>query len=105
MPDGSNALAGPARLALMRGWAHWQALNAEIAWLERQIAEHAKTRKRSVACRQFKNGRRMAAWLGIVPMQKSSGRRQRLGRTTKQGDAYLRTLLFQGARSVVLTAH
>ena len=58
-----------------------------------------------VDARQFKNGRQMAAWLGLVPRQKSSGGKQRLGRITKQGDAYLRTVLFQGARSAVLTAH
>jgi transposase len=40
-----------------------------------------------------------------VPRQKSSGGKQRLGRITKQGDDYLRTLLFQGARSAVVTAH
>jgi transposase len=40
-----------------------------------------------------------------VPRQKSSGGKQRLGHITRQGDDYLRTLLFQGARSAVLTAH
>jgi transposase len=58
-----------------------------------------------VDARQFKNGRQLAAWLGLVPRQKSSGGKQRLGRITKQGDDYLRTLLFQGARSAVVTAH
>jgi len=58
-----------------------------------------------VDARQFKNGRQMAAWLGIVPSQKSSGGKQRLGRITKQGNDYLRALLFQGARSAILTAH
>lgn len=38
--DGSNELAGPARQALMRGWAQCQALDQEIAWLDKQIAEH-----------------------------------------------------------------
>ncbi len=58
-----------------------------------------------VDARQFRNGRQMAAWLGIVPKQKSSGGKQRLGSITRQGNDYLRTLLFQGARSAVLTAH
>lgn len=53
---------------------------------------------------QFNNGRQRAASLGIVPKQNRRGGKQRLGRITKQGDSYLRTLLFQGARSVVLTA-
>ena len=58
-----------------------------------------------VDARQFKNGRQMAAWLGIVPKQKSSGGRQRLGSITRQGNDYLRTLLFLGARSAMRTAH
>jgi transposase len=39
--DGSKELAGPAREALMRAWAQWQVLDQEIAWFDRQIAEHA----------------------------------------------------------------
>jgi transposase len=39
--DGNNELAEPARQALMRGGAQWQALDDEIAWFDRQIAEHA----------------------------------------------------------------
>jgi hypothetical protein len=53
----------------------------------------------------FKNGRQFAAWIGTVPKQKSSGGKTRLGRITKQGNTYLRTLLFQGARSAVTSAH
>ena len=49
----------------------------------------------------FKNGRQLAAWLGLVPGQYSSGGKQRLGRITKAGDRYLRTLLILGARSVL----
>ena len=41
----------------------------------------------------FKNGRQFAAWLGLVPGQYSSGGKPRLGRITKAGDAYLRSLL------------
>jgi transposase len=51
--------------------------------------------------RVFKNGREMAAWLGIVPKQHSSGNKIRLGRISKRGDRYLRTLLIHGARAVV----
>ncbi|MFP3647270.1 transposase [Paraburkholderia sp. SIMBA_054] len=53
----------------------------------------------------FKNGRQFAAWLGTMPKQASSGGKTRLGRITKQGNTYLRTLLFQGARSAVTSAH
>lgn len=49
--------------------------------------------------RDFKNGRQFAAWLGLVPRQSSTGGVARLGRITKRGDRYLRTLLVHGARS------
>ncbi len=54
--------------------------------------------------RDFRSGRQFAAWLGLTPKQHSSGGKNRLGRITKRGDAYLRTLLVQGARSVLNTA-
>jgi transposase len=53
--------------------------------------------------RLFKNGRQFAAWLGLVPRQFSTGGKPILGRITKQGDVYLRTLLIHGARSALLT--
>ena len=49
----------------------------------------------------FRNGRQLAAWLGLVPRQHSSGGTRRLGRITKRGDVYLRTLLIHGARAVM----
>lgn len=49
----------------------------------------------------FKNGRSLAAWIGLVPRQNSSGGKERLGGITKQGDRYLRQLLVVGALSVV----
>ena len=54
--------------------------------------------------RDFSNGRQFAAWLGLTPRQHSSGGRSRLGHITGRGDAYLRCLLVQGARSVLHTA-
>ena len=53
---------------------------------------------------EFKSGRQLSAWLGLVPGQYSSGGKQRLGRITKAGDPYLRMLLILGARSVLQTA-
>lgn len=47
----------------------------------------------------FKNGRDMAAFLGLVPRQHSSGGREKLLGISKRGDSYLRTLLIHGARS------
>jgi transposase len=49
----------------------------------------------------FKNGREMAAWLGLVPRQKSSGNKTVLLGISKRGDRYIRTLLIHGGRSVV----
>lgn len=54
--------------------------------------------------REFRNGREMAAWLGLVPRQVSTGGRARLLGISKRGDRYLRTLLIHGARSVVRLA-
>ena len=100
--------------------AQWQQLQARIANADRRIQSHAKadeacTRLRAIigvgpitadavvatvgSAHDFKNGRQFAAWLGLVPMQHSSGGRSRLGRISCRGDSYLRTLLIQGARS------
>ncbi len=49
----------------------------------------------------FDSGRQLAAWIGLVPGQYSSGGKTRLGRITKAGDAYLRSLLVMGARAVL----
>uniref|UniRef100_E6QG54 Transposase of ISCARN5, IS110 family subgroup IS1111 n=1 Tax=mine drainage metagenome TaxID=410659 RepID=E6QG54_9ZZZZ len=49
----------------------------------------------------FRNGRELAAWVGLVPRQSSSGGKSRLGRITKHGDSYLRTLFVQGAMAVI----
>ena len=50
---------------------------------------------------EFRNGRQVAAWIGLVPGQYSSGGKQRLGRITKAGDHYLRSLLVMGARAIL----
>jgi transposase len=125
LEDATHEMNGLARMALLRGWEHWQALDQQIAWSDGQIAAQVKQNSQArqliaitgigpltasaavatiVDARQFKNGRQMAAWLGMVPKQASSGGKTRLGRITKQGNDYLRTLLVQGARSAVETA-
>jgi transposase len=50
---------------------------------------------------EFANGRPLAAWLGLVPRQSSSGGKERLLGISKRGDRYLRTLLIHGARATV----
>ena len=53
---------------------------------------------------QFANGRQMSAAFGLTPRQHSSGGKERLLGISKRGDAYLRSLLIHGARSVIRTA-
>jgi transposase len=100
-------------------------LDQEVAWFDRQIAEHANRDTQAKRCmemcgvgplrasatvatvvdaRQFRNGRQLAAWIGMVPKQNSSGGKRRLGRITIQGNDYLRTLLVLGARSAFAAA-
>ena len=49
----------------------------------------------------FRSGRNLAAWIGLVPRQSSSGGKERLGRISKQGNRYLRQLLVVGAMAVI----
>ena len=53
--------------------------------------------------RDFRNGRQFSAWIGLVPRHSGTGGadKNRLGRISKRGDAYLRRLLVHGARSVL----
>jgi transposase len=52
----------------------------------------------------FKNGREMAAWLGLVPRQHSTGGKEKLLGISKRGDTYLRMLLIHGARAALRVA-
>ena len=49
----------------------------------------------------FKSGRELAAWIGLVPRQNSTGGKERMGRISKQGDQYLRWLLVAGAMTII----
>jgi transposase len=112
----------PASLVmLLRDLAgHWRLLRERVAVGDRRIATHAKAdarceRVQSIigvgpitadalvatvgSAHEFKNGRQLGAWLGLAPTQHSSGGHARLGNISCRGDAYLRTLLIQGARS------
>jgi transposase len=126
LEDAGNELGGLARLALQRAWAQWQELDAHLAWCDERIAAHRKaneqvrqaeqligvgpvTASAVVATvgdfNQFKSGAQFGAWMGLTPRQNSSGGKNKLGAITKRGDTYLRTLLIQGAKSAVTTAH
>lgn len=54
--------------------------------------------------RRFPSGRHLASYLGLTPREFSSGLKRRLGRISKRGDGYLRTMLIHGARSVLIHA-
>jgi len=53
---------------------------------------------------QFKSGRDLAAWIGLTPLNKSSGGKERLGKISRMGDQYLRRLLVVGMTSRVRSA-
>jgi transposase len=53
---------------------------------------------------RFPSGRHFACWLGLTPSERSSAQRRHLGKISKQGDVYCRTLLVHGARSALLAA-
>jgi transposase len=53
---------------------------------------------------RFKDGRTLSSWIGFTPKETSSGSSRTLGRMSKRGDVYVRTLMIQGARSVLASA-
>ena len=79
------------------------------AWASDRLGVGPVTASAAVATagdfKQFKSGAQFGAWIGLVPRQRSSGGKNNLGGITKRGDTYLRTLLIQGAKSAVMTAH
>jgi len=79
--------------------------NPECQRIARICGVGSKTATAVVAAvgdgKEFKNGRHMAAWMGLVPRQHSSGDKRLLMGISKRGDKHLRTLLIHGARSVV----
>lgn len=115
-------LPGYANLCVGDLLAHTADLDAKIAEYDRAIAQAARDDARSKRLmalpgigpvtasallasmgggHDFDNGRQVAAWIGLVPGQYSSGGKARLGRITKAGDNYLRSLLVMGARAVL----
>ncbi len=121
--DGDDARLPPVARTCLEGLARqFMSLHEEIAIAERRI--HAWHRSNEASRRLetipgigpivasalaasitdpsvFKSGRELAAWIGLVPRQNSTGGKQRLGRISKQGDQYLRWLLVAGAMSVI----
>ena len=122
LADETNELPPRARQLFRRLFDHVRELDRQAKEIEDQIQawhrdDPASQRLRQIPgvgfitataltasigdVRAFKNGRQMAAWLGLVPRQYSSGGKQVLRRISKRGDGYLRKLLVIGARAVL----
>ena len=123
--DASNELPSAFRILVQQLLDHLKELDRQVGKLEVQIQSwHSNS---VVSCKlaeipgigpitasalvasigdakNFDSGRQVAAWLGLVPRQHSSGGKQNLLGISKRGDTYLRTLLIHGARSVIYRA-
>ncbi len=122
LEDADNALTEVARELLCSQSERLRELDAQIRAYEARIeslhrVDEASQRLAAIEgigpltasalraavgdAREFRNGRHLAAWLGLVPRQHASGNRQVLLGISKRGDRYLRTLLIHGARAVL----
>ena len=123
--DASNELPGSFRVLVQRLLDHLKELDRQVDELEAQIQAWHRNSDLSTKIAQvpgigpisasaliasigdaknFDNGRQLAAWLGLVPKQHSTGGKSNLLSISKRGDTYLRTLLIHGARSVIYHA-
>jgi transposase len=122
--DASNELSTMGRVVVQRAFEHWRELDEHMRWCDRQIGQHVRSSPAAQRAakidgigelgasaltasvgdfKQFRSGDQFGAFLGLVPRQNSSGGKASLGRITKRGDDYLRTLLIQGAKSAVMS--
>lgn len=122
LEDAENGLPEISRSLFARLFGHFQQLSQQVKELESQLKAWHKQSEASgrieaipgigaltasalVAsigdAKSFKSGRQLAAWLGLVPRQDSSGGKEKLLGISKRGDVYLRTLLIHGARAVL----
>ncbi len=125
LEDAENGLPGAFRQLLRRLGENLKEMHRQVGELEREIGlwHRGNEASRRLAAidgigpitasalvasvgdaRSFKNARQLPAWLGLVPRQESTGGKPRLLGISKRGDAYLRTLLIHGARSVIQAA-
>jgi transposase len=125
LEDATNELPGSFRLLVQRLTQQLKELDRQGGEIEAQIAawhrDNELSRKLAAVpgigpitasalvatvgdAKNFANGRQLAAWLGLVPRQNSSGGKNVLLGISKRGDTYLRTLLVHGARSVLFAA-
>jgi transposase len=125
LEDAQNGLSGRFRTLLGGLYRDLQALDERVHELDRELAaiarEHEPVRRLEQLtgigpvsasalyalvgdARQYRNGRELAAALGLTPRQHSSGGKPRLLGISKRGDTYVRTLLIHGARSALRCA-
>jgi transposase len=123
--DAERDLPGSFRVLVQRLLDHLKELGRQVDEIETQIqawhrASDLSSRLAQVPgigpitasalvasigdAKNFDDGRQLAAWLGLVPRQHSSGGKSNLLGMSKRGDSYLRTLLIHGARSVIYRA-
>jgi transposase len=122
LEDAENGLSGVSRALFARLLSHFRALDIQVQEVEREInawhrEDTASQRLQGIPgigpltasalvasigdAKAFKNGRQLAAWIGLVPRQDSTGGKTKLLGISKRGDVYLRTLLIHGARAVL----
>ena len=122
LEDGENGVPGMMRELLERLGENLKDMDKQVGELERQIKlwhrENERSRKLEAIAgigpitasayvatvgdaKSFKNARQLPAWLGMVPRHEGTGGKAKLGRISKRGDVYLRTLLIHGARAVI----
>jgi len=122
LEDAQNGLSSLSRELFSRLFQHFRELDRQVKELEQRVRhwhrESAASQRlaeipgigpltasalvASVGdARSFESGRQLAAWLGLVPRQASSGGKELLLGISKRGDTYLRTLLIHRARSVL----
>ena len=122
LEDGENDLPGNMRQLIQRLTDHLKELGNQVVALEKEIKQWhtANESSRELAevggigpltasalaatvgdAKNFNRGSQMAAWIGLVPKQHSTGGKTVLLGISKRGDTYLRTLLIHGARAVI----
>lgn len=123
LSDAEAEALGPRIVAVVAALrAEWRGLDERITALDREVLararEHQATRRLMTVpgigpltataltaalgdVSAMARGRDLSAWLGLVPRQHSTGGRTRLGRITKRGNVYVRTLLIHGARAAL----
>lgn len=125
LEDGENELPMSLRATVASQMERIATLAADMLAIERRLAEEAgqdvsvqrfrtvpgvglltatALRAATGELTRFRSGRHLAAWIGLVPREHSSGHQRRLGKITKRGDGYLRMLLIHGGRAVLRAA-